>query len=207
MSFNKGNSGGHSRRRCPPPSLLLVPRWGSSVWLFAVLIILAGLVDTNRCEAQTAGKYEFYRYPQHYAIQIDPLGQILGRLSGQFEQRLDPNFTRAYEIVYQKKLEDEKITGWFPMSGITLGVFERIYLIDNAAMLGQYAGVGGGVGMVSKTISLRLSAEMGYKYAFGFWGGHYFIEPRIVLDAYLFTNPHAKHIVPVIAIPFGYAFW
>ncbi len=176
-------------------------------WMLGWQIILNLVLLVRGSPAQTAGKYEFYRYQQHYALQVDPLGQILGRLSAHFEERLDPNFSRSYEVVYQKQLEDQQITGWYPESGVTIGAIERIYLIDNAAMLGQYAGVGLGLGMVNKTISARLTAELGYKYVFGGGSGHYFVEPRLIMDAYLITNHVGQRILPYIALPFGYAWW
>ncbi len=171
------------------------------------LLLLAVILSNTELRAQTAGRYEFYRYLQSYAVQVDPLGDILGRMSAHFEQRLDPNFTRTYELVYQRKLEDKTIDGWRPISGVTIGAIERIYLIDNAAMLGQYAGVGLGAGFVGPTISVRMTAEIGYKFIFGGGKGHYFIEPSIVMDAYLITNHVGKRILPYIALPFGYTWW
>ncbi|HET6402200.1 MAG TPA: hypothetical protein VFH95_12495 [Candidatus Kapabacteria bacterium] len=173
----------------------------------AVLLTLNSSFFILHCEAQTAGKYEFYRYKQQYAVEIDPLGQILGRVSAQFEERLDPNFSRAYEFVYQKDLEDKHATGSYPESGISIGVIERIFLVDNAAMLGQYVGVGAGLGLVNKTVSARMTAELGYKFAFGGGIGHYFIEPRLIMDAYLVTNHDGLRILPYISLPFGYAWW
>ena len=178
-----------------------------SLLLTASFVILHSSFFILDCEAQTAGKYEFYRYLQHDAIQIDPLGQILGRVSGHFEMRLDPNFTRTYEIVYQRNVADKSITGWFPESAITVGAIERIYLVDNAAMLGQFAGAGAGIGFVHKNFAFRLTAEMGYKFAFGGGKGHYFIEPSLIMDAYLITNRVGKRVLPYIAIPFGYSWW
>ncbi len=171
------------------------------------VLFLALLCLPLIARAQTAGKYEFYRYKQTQAIQIDPLGQFLGRVSAEYEVRLDPNYTRAYEFVYQKNLEDKQITGAYPESGISIGAIERIYLVDNAAMLGQYVGIGAGVGLIDKTISARLTAEIGYKYAFGGGIGHFFIEPRIIMDAYLITNHAGKRVLPYISLPFGYAWW
>jgi hypothetical protein len=179
----------------------------SVIKFFVLFLILHTSFFILNCFAQTAGKYEFYRYKQQYAIAIDPIGQILGRVSAQFEERLDPNFTRAYEFVYQKNLEDRRITGAYPESGISIGAIERIYLVDNAAMLGQYVGIGAGLGLVNKTISVRMTAEVGYKFAFGGGIGHYFIEPRIIMDAYLVTNHVAQRILPYISLPFGYAWW
>ncbi|MDP4198770.1 MAG: hypothetical protein Q8922_02250 [Bacteroidota bacterium] len=165
------------------------------------------MLSSISVHAQTAGKYDFYRYLQRSAIEIDPLGVILGRLGAHYEQRLDPNFTRTYEFVYQTKLEDKKVEGWYPESGVSIGAVERIYLIDNAAMLGQYAGVGAGLGLINKTISVRLTAEIGYKYIFGGGKGHYFIEPKFLMDAYLITNRVGKRIMPIVALPFGYSWW
>ncbi len=175
-----------------------------AITLFPFLILHSSFFILN-CEAQTAGKYEFYRYPQQSAVEIDPLGDILGRISAQYEVRLDPNFTRVYEIVYQRKLQDQNVTGWYPESGVSLGAIERIYLIDNAAMLGNYVGVGGGVGLVNRTISLRMTAEIGYKFMFGGGTGHYFIEPKLLMDAYLITNRVGERVLPYLALPFGYA--
>lgn len=170
--------------------------------LLSLCLILPGVL-----QAQTAGKYDFYRYLQRSAVEVDPFGIVLGRMSAHYEQRLDPNFTRTYEFVYQSKLEDTRTDGWYRESGVSIGAMERIYLIDNAAMLGQYAGVGLGLGQIDKTISVRLTAEIGYKYVFGGGTGHYFIEPKFLMDAYLITNRVGKRILPIIALPFGYAWW
>jgi hypothetical protein len=177
-----------------------------AVTLFLFLILNSSFFIIN-CKAQTAGKYDFYRYLQQHAIEIDPLGYILGRVSAQYEERLDPNFSRTYEIVYQRKLEDRGVTGWYPESGESIGAIERIYLTDNAALLGQYVGVGLGVGLVNKTIALRATAELGYKIAFGGGTGHYIIEPRILMDSYLITNHDCKRILPYFSLPFGYSWW
>ncbi|HEY3875084.1 MAG TPA: hypothetical protein VGM92_06380, partial [Candidatus Kapabacteria bacterium] len=139
------------------------------------------------------------------AIAIDPLGDILGRVSIQYEQRLDPNFSRMYEFVYQRELADRSITGWYPESGVSIAAIERIYLIDNGAILGGYAGVGLGTGIVNKTIDVRLTAEIGYKFCFGGGTGNYFIEPRMIMDAYLITNRVGQQVLPYLSVPFGYA--
>ena len=161
----------------------------------------------SECQAQTAGKYEFYRYQQSNAVAIDPLCDILGRMSVQYEQRLDPNFSRMYEFVYQRRLEDRHSSNWYPESGISIGAIERIYLIDNGALLGGYCGVGVGAGMVNQTIDVRMTAEIGYKICFGGGSGHYFIEPRVLMDAYLITNHDGQRVLPYISLPFGYAWW
>ncbi len=161
----------------------------------------------SNCKAQTAGKYEFYRYLQQYAVEIDPLGFVLGRMSAQFEQRLDPNFSRAYEFVYQRNVEDKNVSGAYPESAISAGAIERIFLTDNASLLGLYVGVGAGIGLVHETISFRTTAEIGYKYVFGGGTGHYYIEPRLLMDAYLITNHVGQRILPYISLPFGYAWW
>jgi hypothetical protein len=176
------------------------------ITLSVILTLNSSFLIIN-CKAQTAGKYDFYRYLQRYAIEIDPLGAILGRISAQFEERLDPNFSRVYEIVYQSKLGDKTVTGWYPESGESIGVIERIYFTDNSAFLGQYVGVGLGTGLVNKTIALRATAEIGYKIAFGGGTGHFIIEPRILMDSYLITNHDGKRILPYISLPFGYSWW
>ena len=79
--------------------------------------------------------------------------------------------------------------------------------VDNSALLGQYVGVGAGIGLINKTIGFRLSAEIGYKIAFGGGLGHYFVEPRVLMDAYLITNHVGRRILPYIALPFGYTWW
>jgi hypothetical protein len=180
---------------------------GLLLTVFVILNFSFLILNCQNCQAQTAGKYEFYRYLQSNAVQIDPLGQLLGRISGHFEMRLDPNYSRTYEIVYQRDVADKSITGWYHESAITIGAVERIYLVDNAAMLGQFAGVGAGVGFVDKNLAFRLTAEMGYKFAFGGGKGHYFIEPSLIMDAYLVTNRVGKRVLPYIAIPFGYSWW
>jgi hypothetical protein len=178
----------------------------STTALFLIFLLNSSFLIVN-CNAQTAGKYDFYRYLQQYAVSIDPLGEILGRVSAQFEERLDPNFSRAYEIVYQRDLEDKHTPGWYKESGFTVGALERIYLTDNAAMIGQYIGIGAGTGLVNKTIAVRVTAEIGYKIVFGGGTGHYFIEPKILMDSYIITNAVGQRILPYIALPFGYSWW
>ena len=177
-----------------------------SFFCISILILNSSFLIPN-CHAQTSGKYDFYRYLQSYAIEIDPLGFFLGRVGAHFEQRLDPNFSRVYEIIYQNQLGDKAINGWYQESGESIGVIERIYFTDNSAMLGQYVGLGLGTGLVNKTIALRATAEIGYKIAFGGGTGHFIIEPRILMDSYLITNRDGKRILPYISIPFGYSWW
>ncbi len=173
----------------------------------SLFFILNSSFLTNKCEAQTGGKYDFYRYLQQYAVEIDPIGDILGRVSGQFEERLDPNFSRVYDIVYQRAVEDKHTTGWYPESAITVGAMERIFLTDNAAILGQYIGIGVGAGVIHKSIAVRVTAEIGYKIAFGGGTGHFFIEPKILMDSYIITNAVGQRILPYVALPFGYSWW
>lgn len=175
--------------------------------LILVFITFHSSFFIRNCSAQSAGKYEFYRYLQNRAVEVDPLGFILGRVSAHYEQRLDPNFTRTYEFVWQRELGDKAVANWHHQSGVSIGAMERIYLVDNAAMLGNYASVGAGLGLIDKTISVRLTAEIGYKYCFGGGKGHYFVEPKFIMDAYLITNHVGKRILPLIALPVGYAWW
>jgi putative endonuclease len=172
-----------------------------------ILFILNSSLFVSNVQAQTASRYDFYRYLQQYAVEIDPLGDILGRMSAQIEERLDPNFSRVYEIVYQRDLADQHNTGWYPESGVTIAAIERIFLTDNAALLGQYVGVGVGAGIVNETIAVRITAEIGYKIAFGGGTGHFFIEPRVLMDSYIVTNRDGQRILPYIALPFGYSWW
>lgn len=153
--------------------------------------------------AQTAGKYEFYRHPESQAVTIDPLGFLLGRINGHFEQRLDPNFTRTYELVYQRDIRRNKDSG-SAQTAYTVGAIERIYLIDNAAMLGQYVGLGVGVGFVGPSFGFRLTAELGYKLLLGSGPGEFFLEPNLTLDSYLIGNGSIRRVLPYIALPFGY---
>jgi hypothetical protein len=181
----------------------------SRTWLICLLLLftLNSSLLTQNSIAQHAGKYDYYRYLQTQAVEADPLGFILGRVSAQYEQRLDPNFTRTYEFAWQRELGDKNVKGYYHESGVSIGAMERIYLVDNAAMLGNYAGVGAGLGLIDKTISFRLTAEVGYKYCFGGGKGHYFVEPKFIMDAYLFTNRIGKRILPLVALPVGYAWW
>jgi hypothetical protein len=176
---------------------------GSFGWrCLAVYVLFSFFSSTG--QAQTGGKYDFYRYPQKYALSIDPLGQWLGRVSARLETRLDPNFTRQYEIVYQRNVQNKTDKLSYPEAAYTVGAIERIYLVDNAALLGQYAGIGIGVGVINKTIAVRLTAEMGYKFAFPIGRSYFFIEPTLLMDSYLITNHDARRIFPYIAMPFGY---
>ena len=99
------------------------------------------------------------------------------------------------------------MTGAYPESAVSLGAIERIFLVDNAAMLGLYVGIGGGIGMTHLTGTLRMTAEIGYKYSFGGGVGHFFIEPRLIMDSYLITNHVSQRVLPYISLPFGYAWW
>lgn len=167
---------------------------------------IAGLVVwllATAAHCQTAGKYEFYRHPQSQAIRVNPLGYILGRIDAQFEQRLDPNFTRTYEFAYQPDIRKNRDSGSV-QTAYTIGAVERIYLIDNAAMLGQFVGLGGGIGSAGKSFGLRLTAELGYKLVFGEGPGKIFVEPVLTLDSYLIGNSSIRRVLPYIALPFGY---
>ena len=166
-------------------------------------ILTALLILPVCCLAQTAGKYEFYRHPESQAVTANPLGFLLGRLDAHYEQRLDPNFTRTYEVAYQRDIRRNKDSG-SRQTAYTVGAIERIYLIDNAAMLGQYVGLGAGVGSVGPSFGLRLTAELGYKLVFGDGPGKFFIEPNLTLDSYLIGNGSIRRVLPYIALPFGY---
>lgn len=165
--------------------------------LVAVLLLIA-----QTASAQSAGKYSFYRHPEAEAVAINPLGWFVGRLDAHWEVRLDPNFSRSYEIVYQHDIRKDKSVG-DRQTALTVGAIERIYLIDNAAILGQYVALGGGLGMVNQTFVVRLTAEIGYKFVFATGKGFY-VEPALTLDSYIVGNSHIRRVIPYFALPFGY---
>ena len=168
--------------------------------------VLAGVVLLLCCGsavAQTGHKYDYYRHPESQSVAINPFGWLLGRVDAHFEDRLDPNFSRSYEFAYQPDIRKDKQQ---PIqTAYTVGAIERIYLIDNAAILGQFVGLGGGVGMVSKTFCVRLTAEIGYKLLLGSGPRAFFLEPELLLDSYIVGNHHIRRVIPYFALPFGYA--
>jgi hypothetical protein len=172
--------------------------------LRSITLILAIVLCCSAAVAQSSGKYDFYRHPQSHAFTINPIGWLLGRVDAHYEDRLDPNFSRTYEIAYQRDIRKDKSLGT-PEQCYTLGAVERIYLIDNAAIQGQFVGMGGGIGVVSSTIAVRLSAEIGYKLLFGTGTGRFFIEPELLLDSYVIGNNHMRRVLPYFAIPFGFS--
>jgi hypothetical protein len=173
--------------------------------LSSMRFFLAGvflLVCVGSVMAQTSGKYDFYRHPEVNAIGIDPIGWFLGRVDAYWEDRLDPNYSRSYELVYQHDIRKDKGQG-VQQTAYTVGAIERIYLIDNAAILGQYVGLGIGLGMSNQTFVVRATAEIGYKYVFE-TGRGFFIEPKLTLDSYIVGNSHIRRVIPYFALPFGY---
>src|SRR6266536_2244311 len=89
------------------------------ILLVGTLYILHSSFFILHCSAQHGGKYDYYRYLQTKAVEADPLGVILGRVSAHYEERLDPNFTRTYEIVWQRELSN--IPDSVHQSGISIG--------------------------------------------------------------------------------------
>jgi hypothetical protein len=166
-----------------------------------VVTVVLSLAVTAR--AQSGSRYDFYRHPESQAITVNPLGFLLGRIDGHFEQRLDPNFTRTYGFAYQPDIRKNRDSGTV-QTAYTADATERIYLIDNAAMLGQFVGLGAGIGAVGKSFGLRLTAELGYKLVLGSASGKFFIEPVLTLDSYLIGNGSIRRVLPYIALPFGY---
>ena len=176
-------------------------------WLLVVSCLgLAWLSGWSReVRAQSAEKYDFFRYPQSHAASLNPIGPIFGRWDGYYEWRLDPNFSRRIEIAYQPNVRDTHKNGTFDESAISIGLTERLYLYDNAAIQAQFAGVGLGVALIRKTVALRITTEIGYKWIFSNGAGNFYIEPMVLLDAYVVTNHDCKRIIPVLELPVGYA--
>ena len=84
--------------------------------LSSSFFILNSSLLTPTCEAQTASKYDFYRYLQQYAVSIDPLGEILGRVSAQFEERLGVDFDLKVKVgnlrfAFKQALGDNRTHG------------------------------------------------------------------------------------------------
>ena len=169
-------------------------------WLLAVVVFS---VAAAPAKAQPRLEpVDYYVSPFPHAVELDPIGYLLGRVGGRFEYRVDPLISRYFEVAYQKNLD--RTANGIVMPSASLGFGERIYLRDNAAMVGLYAGVNLGVALINATIlDARLSMEIGYKLPLGS-KSHFFIEPELLIDAYLFHHQNVSEIFPYITIPFGY---
>lgn len=145
-------------------------------------------------------RVDYYRSPFPNALSIDPLGELLGRIGMKYERRTDPLFSSFFEFSYQRDVKKKDFDTTLP--AYSIGVGERIYLRDNAAMEGVYVGVQGAVSFISSSLTLRLTPEIGYKVRLG--NSHFFIEPLILYDAFLFHIHGAKSVLPYVALPIGY---
>jgi hypothetical protein len=168
-----------------------------SLWL----TILSVLLVSSSLPAQRK-KVDYYRSPYPFAASLDPLGLILDRLGGKFEFRDDPFYSYYVDFTYQR---DASLRGSsFSVNVKTIGFGTRVYFRDNAAIEGLYAGIGLGSGTVnsSRDWCVRLTSEIGYKWKLG--ATQWFLEPNIVIDAFLVGVKEQRRVFPYLAIPVGY---
>jgi hypothetical protein len=171
---------------------------------FAVLcfLLLFSVVHTT-LHAQKRKKVEYYRSPYEFAASLDPLGFFLDRMGGKFEFRDDPFYSYYVDFTYQR---DASIRGELSSVDVkTIGFGSRVYFRDNAAIEGLYAGLGLGGGTVnsSRDWCLRVTAEVGYKLKLG-EKTQWFIEPNVVVDAFLAGVKEQRRVFPYVSVPFGY---
>jgi hypothetical protein len=155
--------------------------------------------------AQRREPVEYYRSPYGWGLQADPLGYLLGRYGGRIERRLDPTYSVYVDYAFDRDIDTLKTTitnDRIPMHSAGLG--GRIYLRDNAALAGLFAGAAvAGIVQNGSRLGMRLSTEIGYKWILG--DGPFFIEPQLLIDAYPFRDPGAKAMFTYVAIPLGFA--
>jgi len=171
-----------------------------TVW--AALFILA---FTSDCIAQKKEPINYFRSPYKWAVQVDPLGYLLGRYGARLEMRSDPNFSYYIDAYHDRDIDTFKTSitdDRIPVN--SLGVGWRIYLKDNNAPEGLFGGLAVGPTIQSGSrLGLRLSAEIGYKWVLG--DGPFFIEPQLLIDAYPFRDRLAKAAFTYVAVPIGIA--
>jgi hypothetical protein len=149
-------------------------------------------------------RVDYYRSPFQYAAQGDPLGAILKRLAARFEYRSDPLYSRYFEVEYHLDLRGFGKSG-DPMRAGSIAYGTRIYLRDNAAMEGLFAGANLGVSLISGiTFGARIGMEVGYKIRLG--KSQFFMEPEVLIEAYVLKRPTGKIVLPYVAVPFGVFF-
>ena len=171
-----------------------------------LLLVTVGLVFCfNNASAQRRPPVEYYRSPFGWAVQADPLGYLLGRYGGRVERRLDPTYSVYLDYAFDRDLDTLKTTITNDrIPAHSAGVGGRIYLRDNAALEGLFAGASvAGTIQNGSRLGLRLSTEIGYKWMLG--DGPFFIEPQLLIDAYPFRDPAARAMFTYIAIPVGFA--
>jgi hypothetical protein len=148
---------------------------------------------------------DYYRSQYGWAVQADPLGFILGRYGARLEMRTEPNYSLYLDFAHDRDIDTLKTSitdDRIPTN--SLGVGGRIYLKDNSAVEGLFAG-GSLAGTIQSgsRLGLRLSVEIGYKWMLG--DGPFFIEPQLLIDSYPFRDPGAKAMFSYISIPLGFA--
>jgi hypothetical protein len=156
-------------------------------------------------KAQDKEPVNYYRSPFKWAAQIDPLGFFLGRYGARLEKRLAPDYSLYLDFAHDRDIDTNKTSitdDNIPMNSLGLG--GRIYLRDNAALEGLFAGTSlAGTIQSGSRLGLRLSVEIGYKWMLG--EGPFFIEPQLLIDAYPFRHPGAKAMFTYVSIPLGFA--
>ncbi len=171
------------------------------VTLFASVVLVL-FVSLTGC-APDREEVQYYISPYAHAAQVDPLGAILGREGARYEYRIDPLISRYFEFAYQRNL-NTKVGNDVKTSSASLAFGERIYLRDNAAMTGLFAGVNLGPALLDqKYFSARITIEIGYKLPLG-TNSHFFIEPEGLIDSYIFKRQNMRQIFPYLALPLGY---
>jgi hypothetical protein len=185
-------------------SILLVRMfqgWRATIFIPLFLLVL---ISPEVSQAQHREPVNYYRSPYWYGVQIDPIGQILGRASARFEWRVDPLLSRYFEFAYQKNVSSLSVTA--KEQSMSLGIGERIYLRDNAAIVGFFAGANLGFALInSKSFGARISLEIGCKIPFTA-KSHFFVEPELMIDAYFIHPIFTRQIFPYFSLPFGYLF-
>lgn len=148
---------------------------------------------------------ELYRSEYAYALTVDPIGLVLGRTAARFEWRYEPNFSHIIELAFDRDIDSLKTSitsDAIPTYSSAFGM--RLYLRDNDAIEGLFAGIGaGGTLMNERKLGLRVTAEIGYKWVLG--GSGFFLEPQLIIDAYVLRVAAAKPFFSYVALPFGIA--
>jgi hypothetical protein len=169
-------------------------------WFF--LLVLCFVSDAV---AQKKETINYFRSPYKWAVQIDPVGYLLGRYGARLEMRSDPNFSYYLDGYHDRDIDTFKTSitnNRIPVNSIGIGW--RIYLKDNNAPEGLFGGVAVGPTIQSGSrLGLRLSAEIGYKWMLG--DGPFFIEPQLLIDAYPLRDRLAKAAFTYVAVPLGFA--
>jgi hypothetical protein len=178
----------------------------ASLRMTSLAIVAVAMIFTSSGFAQERrAPVDYYRSPYGWAVQADPLGYILGRYGGRLEMRTEPNYSLYLDFAHDRDIDTNKSSitdDAIPMN--SLGVGGRIYLRDNGALEGLFAGGSlAGTLQSGSRLGLRLSVEIGYKLVFG--DGPFFIEPQLLIDSYPFRHPAAKPMFSYISIPLGFA--